>query len=98
MASTTVDKTTGKIYLGEFGLNSNFKVNQILEKMKFDSLEKWDDIFNCAEIRAVSKAIDDRSRIGDLVVTTIRVSKLSMAPMCNNCQKLLQGVYLVVSG
>ena len=49
-------------------------------------------------MRAVSDALDDGARLSDLVVTTVRVKDLAMAPMCRNCRKLLRGILLVVTG
>ena len=98
MVSTAIDKKTGKIYYGKAGRNPDFIPNKLLKAREFPSLEDWDDIFNCAEVRAVSDALDDGARLSDLVVTTVRVKDLAMAPMCRNCRKLLRGILLVVSG
>lgn len=97
-ASTAIDKKTGKIYYGKSGRNHDFILNKLLKTREFTSLEEWDDIFNCAEVRAVSDALDDGTRLSDLIVTTVRVEDLAMVPMCKNCRKLLRGILLVVSG
>ena len=42
--------------------------------------------------------LNSDAKMKDLVVTTVRVSDLTMAAMCRNCQITMKGVLLVVSG
>ena len=97
MASAVCDMKTGKIYLGR-SHHIGKKINELLEPYThMESLEPW-QVANCAEFDAVNLALNSGANVGDLVVTTVRVSDLTMATMCRNCQITMKGVLLVVSG
>lgn len=98
MTSAAVDIKTGKVYLGESGSIPE-NLNELMQSyvtLKYDHI-KWPS-GNCAEFNAVNLALNKGAAKGNLIVTTIRVSNLSMEPMCGYCQKVMEGVLLVVSG
>ena len=98
MTSAAVDMKTGNVYLGECGsvpVNINSQMKPFTE-LYFEHI-KWRP-GNCAEFNAVNLALNSGAVKSNLVVTTIRVSELAMAPMCDYCKIAMEGVLFVVSG
>ena len=97
MTSAAVDVKSGKIYFGDSGVISNNINSSLANQMPVISQTKW-QIANCAEFNAVNNALNSGVAMNNLVVTTVRVKTLALAPMCRNCQISLQGVLFIVSG
>ena len=98
MTSAAVDIKSGAIYYGDSGGVLPTNIHPVLaNQMPAVSSTNW-AVANCAEFKAVNSALNAGAQIENLVVTTVRVRTLTLAPMCANCQISLQGVLWVVSG
>jgi uncharacterized Zn-binding protein involved in type VI secretion len=92
--SVVKDRKTGKIYQDDSGwpVPSENEINPKLSKRIPDpSLEKHDPN-NCAEFKAVNKALNDGADINDLDVYTMSRNKLTPAHRCKNCLKTTKGI------
>ena len=98
MTSAAVDVKSGTIYYSDSGGVLPTNIHPALaNQMPAISSTNW-AVANCAEFKAVNNALNAGAYMENLVVTTVRVRTLTLAPMCANCQISLQGVLWVVSG
>ena len=98
MTSAAVDVQSGRLYYGDSGGVLPTDINPVLKnQMPAVSGTNW-AVANCAEFKAVNNALNAGVKLENLVVTTVRVRTLAIAPMCKNCQISIQGVLWVVSG
>ena len=98
MTSAAVDVQSGRLYYGDSGGVLPTDINPVLKnQMPAISNTNW-AVANCAEFKAVNNALNAGVKLENLVVTTVRVRTLVIAPMCKNCQISIQGVLWVVSG
>ena len=54
------------------------------------TLESW-SVTNCSEVSAATSAINNGSRLEDLVIRTVRTKESMAYPPCRNCQTWLPG-------
>ena len=98
MTSAAVDIKSGRLYYGDSGGVLPTNINPVLKnQMPAVSGTSW-AVANCAEFKAVNNALNAGVKLEDLVVTTVRVRTLAIAPTCKNCQISIQGVLWVVGG
>ena len=90
--SAVLDRYTGKAYYGYSGRRTLPEIiHPLLEKrMPKPSLEEW-VANNCAEFKAVNKALLDGALLKNLEVHTIKLPDMVAYPMCKNCNVTIHG-------
>lgn len=98
-ACIAIDIKTGKRYYGRNkGLSQDndkknlklFGPNGVLPKQSLNNYQLW----NCAEVQAINKALNAGAKLENLCITTIHTTKLKMGQpkkACENCTYAFKG-------
>ena len=89
--SAVVDRRTGRVYQDDSGYPHHENIHpKIQSRIPDPSKEKWVPQ-NCAEFKAVNKALRDGARIDDLEIYTVDSKTLAPAHRCKNCLVTTRG-------